>query len=241
MKYSYSRVDCFKQCPFKYKCRYIDRIKTLPNYDANNPLVLGTALHRGIETDVDTAIKEYYAHFPVITDDQINEAIKLEILIPKVKSVLPKGEHEVKVECENFVGYIDLLCEGNNTPLQDIYDFKYTSNTNRYSDSQQLHIYKYYKGNIGKLYYVFVPKVNIRQKKTETLFEFRQRLREKCEQTEITIKEVPYDYSKVQEFLDGIKNIETATEYPRKESGLCERFCEYYGICKLGVDYEIVE
>lgn len=136
-QYSYSRVDCFRQCPFKYKLRYIDKLKTLPNYDAANPLIVGTALHRGIETNVETAIKEYYASYPVITDDHINEAIKLEILIPKVKNLLPNGESEVKLECENFVGYIDYLCDSDDNILKDIYDFKYTSNANRYSDSQQ--------------------------------------------------------------------------------------------------------
>ena len=51
VKKSYSRVECFKQCPYKYKLKYVDEIKTLPNYDADNALHIGTMLHKAIETD----------------------------------------------------------------------------------------------------------------------------------------------------------------------------------------------
>ena len=238
-QYSYSRVDTYRQCAYKYKLRYIDKLKTLPNYDATNPLILGTALHRGLETDVETAVKEYLSYFPIITDEQIHEVIKLEILIPKAKAMLPDGESEVKIDCENFVGYIDLLCDSDDEMLKDIYDFKYTSNTNRYSDSQQLHLYKYFRKDANKLYYLFIPKINIRQKKTETLHEFRQRLRTECENAVIRKELVAYDPNKVREFFDSIDEIERTTEYVKNESRLCD-FCEYKELCKRGVDYDIV-
>ena len=239
-QYSYSRVDCFERCPYKYKLRYIDKLKTLPNYDADNALVLGTALHKGLETDVETAIKEYYSYFPIITDEQINEAIKLEILIPKAKALLPLGgKSEVKIDCENFVGYIDYLCEDSDNNSLSIYDYKYTGNANTYSYSKQLHIYKYYQNNVEKLYYVFIPKIKIRQKKTETLTEFRQRLRQTCENAEVAVKEVTYDPNKVNEFHELINQIESATEFPKNETRLCD-WCEYKEFCRRGVDYDIV-
>lgn len=49
MQWSHSRVECFEKCPFKFKMRYIDGITTDEPTDANNALVLGTALHTGIE------------------------------------------------------------------------------------------------------------------------------------------------------------------------------------------------
>lgn len=238
-KYSYSRVDTYCQCPYKYKLRYIDKLKTLPNYDATNPLILGTALHKGLETNVETAVKEYLSYFPIITDEQIHEVIKLEILIPKAKAMLPDGESEVKIDCENFVGYIDLLCDSDDKISKDIYDYKYTSNTNRYSDSRQLHLYKYYRKDAKRLYYLFIPKINIRQKKTETLHEFRQRLRAECEKAIIKKEEMTYDPNKVREFFDDIAKIESAKEYPKNETKLCD-YCEYKELCKEGVDYEIV-
>ena len=56
----------------------------------------------------------------------------------------------------------------------DLYDFKYSNNIDHYMESRQLHVYKYFferitGKHIRKMYFVFVPKVQIRQKKTETL------------------------------------------------------------------------
>ena len=48
-------------------------------------------------------------HIPIITDDHINEAIKLENLIPRAAKMIPKGEFEVKIATDDFIGYIDLL------------------------------------------------------------------------------------------------------------------------------------
>ena len=58
MKFSHSRVECFKNCPYQFKLRYIDEIETLDDYEANNPLTVGTALHTGIEKNIATAIKD---------------------------------------------------------------------------------------------------------------------------------------------------------------------------------------
>ena len=109
LQVSHSRIECFKSCRWKYKLRYIDKLKTYFNGEPDNPLVIGTALHIGIERDTDTAIKEYYSNYPVIDDRHIEEAIKLEYVIKQCKEILPEGLHEVKIESKEFVGYIDLL------------------------------------------------------------------------------------------------------------------------------------
>ena len=108
-KIGYSAISDFEKCPYKYRLRYIDNVEMLDEYDAADPLKIGTALHRGIETDVQTAITEYYNSYPVITDAHITEAIKLETMIPKVKAVIPEGQHEVFFEYGAFKGTIDLL------------------------------------------------------------------------------------------------------------------------------------
>ena len=114
MQVSHSRVECFEGCPYRYKLRYIDNYETLKPDNADNPLFLGTALHTGIEKDVNTAIKEYFAQYPIITDEHINEAIKLEYQIPRVKNILPQGDYEVQIKDEDFIGFIDLL-----VPIKD--------------------------------------------------------------------------------------------------------------------------
>ena len=78
--------------------QYLDGIGTNDPINSDNALVLGTALHTGIEKDVETAIDQYYMSYPVIDDSHINEAIKLEFLIPKAKAVLPSGEYEVEIK-----------------------------------------------------------------------------------------------------------------------------------------------
>ena len=193
-RFGYSAVSTFEQCPFRYKCQYLDGLKTLPNTDPANALIIGTALHTGIEADVETAVQQYFASYPIITDQHIDEEIKLRNVIPKVKEVIPDGLHEVRVVDKNFIGTLDLLVPTDDG-LYDLYDFKYSNNRDRYMESRQLHLYKYYyektTGNrIRDMYFVFVSKVQIRQKKTEDLFQFRQRLQAELDAVTVTVEPV---------------------------------------------------
>lgn len=262
MQVSYSRVSTWQKCPHQFKLRYIDGIETIFNCDPANPLTIGHALHTGIEKDVEAAIEEYYSAYPIIDDRHVIEAMKLEYLIPKVKAILPKGEHEVKIETPDFVGFIDLLvpkgymasnyiCNpyGETVELYDIYDFKYSNNVSSYMDSAQLHLYKYFfeLTNPGKrirnLYFVFVPKCQLRQKyqnktnpRDETTYEFRKRCMEDLESKEIQIERVYYDPNKVIEYLIATKQCIEDTEYMKNETRLCD-WCEYKDYCQKGIDY----
>ena len=252
----YSAVSTFENCPYQYKLRFIDNVEMLDEYEATDALKIGTALHRGIEIDVPTAIHEYYNSYPIITDAHITEAIKLETLIPKVKAVIPEGQHEVFFEYGEFKGTIDLLVpverpwvynteeqtgkEGTVEQLDgnwfDIYDFKYSNNIDRYLESPQLHIYKYFAEKalgikVRKLYFVFAEKTMIRQKKTEDLNQFRLRLKRTLEGAQVRIKEVSYDVNKVLEFMQNQVKILTCTDYIKTPSKLCD-FCEYQDFCE---------
>lgn len=280
MQTSYSRISTHEKCPYQYKLRYVDKLKTLPTDDPQSPLILGHALHTGIEKNVAAAVDEYYGAYPIIDDRHVTEAMKLEYLIPKVKAVLPEGEHEVKIETDDFVGYIDLLvqaklddihkevecdycknnlnCEhygtgycqnGNFDKWYDIYDFKYSNNVNSYMDSAQLHLYKYFfeLTNPGKrirnLYFVFVPKCNLRIKyknktnpRDETIYEFRNRCLEDLESKEIRVESVQYNPNKVIEYLTATKHCIEDTEYIKNPTRLCD-WCEYQLYCEKGIDY----
>lgn len=249
MQVSHSRIEQFEKCKYKFKLRYIDEIETIPNDDANNALILGTALHTGLEENVEEAIKQYYMSYPIITDEHVNEAIKLEYLIPKAKALIPKGENEVKLENDDFIGFIDLLSpatvfeRGVELPNQyDLYDFKYSNNINNYMESRQLHEYKYFFEllNPGKkirnMYFLFIPKVNIKQKKTEDLNQFRNRLQEELEKTEIKLVKIDYDYTKVIDFMFGIKRMLEEKNFEKNPGWLCN-YCEYKNYCQKGEDY----
>lgn len=248
MQFSYSRVDCFNNCNYLYKLRYIDKLKTYDDYDPLSALTLGTALHKGIETDVKTAIQEYFNSYPVISDKHIEEAIKLEYLIPQVKAILnnlfPNGKHEVKIETESFIGYIDYLY-----PIEDgtygIIDFKYSNSVDRYLESKQLHVYKYYvekvlKIKISKLGFIFIPKIAPRQKNNESLSQFRKRIVDTLKSKEILIKEIPYEESKVEAYLKNAIQITKSKDFPKNPTGLCN-FCEFKDFCINGNSLNIIE
>ena len=236
--FGYSAVSTFEQCPFRYKLQYLDGLKTLPTDDPANALVIGTALHKAIETDVDTAIQEYFNSYPIIDDLHINEEIKLRYLIPKVKEILPNGIHEVQVIDTNFMGTLDLLVPVTDTEF-DLYDFKYSNNWMRYMESRQLHLYKYYfeKMNPGKtirnMYFVFVPKVQIKQKKTEDIRQFRQRLLNELDKVEPKVEQVQYNPQKVIDHLEITQVIPQVTEYSKNPTRLCD-WCDYKKYCQEG-------
>jgi RecB family exonuclease len=244
MKFSYSRVSCFNTCPYQFKLRYIDKLQTYPSFDPQNALYLGTALHTGIEKDYAAARENYLANFPIIDDLQINELIKLEELIPKVKSILPAGECELEVNDDEFVGFLDRLVKTSEGHY-DLYDYKHSNNVDRYLESSQLHVYKHFYEKthpghvIDNLYFVFVPKTMIRQKKSEDLHQFRQRLLTTLGSMEVRIERVEFNFLKVMEYLASVESIKFAREYPKCPSRLCD-WCEFQSYCEKGETTNII-
>ena len=233
--FGYSAVSTFEQCPYKYRLQYIDGLKTLPPDDPANPLIIGTALHKALETDLDTAITEYFNSYPIISDKHIDEEIKLRYLIPKVKEILPDGIHEVQVIDHSFIGTLDLLVPVDKNTF-DLYDFKYSNNWMRYMDSRQLHLYKYYfeKDNpqkIRNMNFLFVPKVQIRQKKTESLIDFRKRLMKELHKVQPWLAPILYDPQKVIDHLELTQQIMQCQEYPKNHTRLCS-WCEFQRYCE---------
>jgi phage nucleotide-binding protein len=141
------------------------------------------------------------------------------------------------------MGTLDLLVPVGKDEF-DLYDFKYSNNWMRYMDSRQLHLYKYYfeKQNpqkIRNMYFLFVPKVQIRQKKTETIFDFRQRLLKELEKVEPKIEPVQYDPQKVIDHLEITQVIPQMTEYSKNPTKLC-LWCEYKNYCEKGEETDML-
>ena len=232
--------------------RYINQITTIPSDDPSSPLILGHALHTGIEQGTEAGVNEYLNAYPVITDLHINEQIKLEYWIPRVRKLIhPEAEFEVPLHDPDFTGFIDLLTPAlgfHDQPmpgLYDLVDFKYASSASRYAESEQLHLYKYYfeKLNPGKfirnLTYWVIPKVSIKQKSGEDLQEFRRRIEADLNRKEIQFVEVKYDPNRVINFLTGCKRCIEAKEFPEKHSYLCN-WCEYQEYCQRGEDWMLL-
>ncbi|GEO48485.1 AAA family ATPase [Companilactobacillus kimchii] len=222
-RYSYSRVDLWHKCPYHYKARYIDKLIEIPKLDANSPLILGHALHKGLESGEKAMEQDYFDSYPLITNDQVNEMMKLQILLPKVNDILDnfkdcKFQHEYPIITKDFIGFADLIItapDGTSTVI----DFKYSNHVENYLESGQLHLYKYYLEKLGfnikHLGYIFIPKTGIKQKQTESLYQFRKRLTEEVSKSKPELVPIKYDDMNVLYFQNTIKEIEAATEYPK--------------------------
>lgn len=261
MQVSHSRVETFNKCPFKYKMRYLDGLTTIPDDAPDNALYLGTALHTGIEIGVEEAIQQYYSNYPIITDDHINEAIKLEAMIPKAIKMLPEGQHEVLIDDSDFKGFIDLLVpvgtglnldclkDPSKEPYEfqafDLYDFKYSNNKQNYLDSDQLHLYKYFfeKNNplchIRNMYFLMVPKSKCKKIKGEDLNSYRQRLQLDLKTLTPELVPIQYDSNKVIRFLLETKSMLEADTYNQCKGFLC-KYCEFQAYCEKGEDYMLL-
>lgn len=239
----------------------MEGIDTIPNTDADNALILGTALHTGIEEGVEQALDFYKNSFPVLTDDHIHEMMKLEAMIPKAKAMLPPGgTFELPIGNADFIGFMDyLLPVGKGLKLDglitgedlnefeafDLYDFKYSNNAKNYAVSGQLHEYKYWYElthpghRIRNMYFLIVPKAKIRQKSTETLSQFRDRLQAALKDAEPTLMPVQYNPMKIVDFLTDVKHMVEATDFPKNPNHFCG-WCEYEEYCQKGWDYMLL-
>lgn|GEM_PF-394406 len=230
-QYSYSRVSLFNDCPYHYDIKYHQRLTEITKFDADNPLLIGSALHKGIEMDVKSAVQSYYDSFPVITDRIVEEAMKLEILIPKVKDFLEEYFdglefiHEYKIDHEDYIGYVDLIVKHPDGHC-DVIDFKYSNHVKNYVKSGQLHIYKHHLEqdgfNVKNLGYLFVPKTSVKLTKSEELHHFRKRLIKGVKSSEVKFLPIAYDQKHVEEFNQSIEKIEHTQDFSeRNTSGNC--------------------
>ena len=241
MHWSYSRLSCFASCPYQYYLRYYEKLETIPDTDAGNPLWLGLSIHKGVEENsVEAALEEYKSHYNVITDDNINWMMQIEYQLPRVLELLPKGgEHELEVKTDDFVGYIDYVCG------DTLFDFKFSNNVESYSQSPQLSLYKGFLEkvrpdiHIHHLKYVMIPKITIRQKKTETIQEFRSRLQSELEASDIKLVEVEYDPTSIPRFKECCQALSGVTAFPKNETPLC-KWCSYEPYCKRGIDWMLL-
>lgn len=242
MRFSYSNISTFSQCPYRWYLHYKQRLKTIPECNADNALWLGLGIHKGIECGVQAGIEEYKSHFNIITDEHLNWIMQLEYQIPRVIELLPEGgEHELAIDTPDYIGFIDYV-HGDT-----LYDFKFSNNIESYRASPQLSIYKYYLEQtrpdikINHLKYVFVPKIQIRQKKNETIQEFRNRLQEMLEASQIKIVEVEYDPDSIAQFQQCCQQLQTVDSFPKNPSKLCN-WCPYQKYCESNgeIDYMIL-
>lgn len=235
MRYSHSRVDLYNRCPYHFRIRYIDRLIEMPNLDnARNPLFLGSALHLGIETEsVEQGIEYYQNQYPVLTNEIVEESMKLNYWIPETIEFLKEQfgsnvKHEHKILTDGFIGFVDLIVY-NDDGTQSIVDFKYSNAIDNYRESGQLSLYKYYLEKDGydirDLYYLFVPKVNTKKQDKESIQQYRNRMMNEVKLEELSLVNIEYQDEHIEEFFKSIGKIENHTseweKNPKKQCFTC--------------------
>jgi hypothetical protein len=241
-------VECFEKCHYQFYLRYIKGLTTIIPPGADSPLIVGSAMHLGLEKGIDDMEKYYYDQYPVINDKHINEMIKLTILVEKALEVIQDLiqdkpiTFEYEIDFPEFKGFVDLTIHNKDSTV-DVYDFKYSNNIDHYLQSKQLHLYKYYLEKLGykvkRLGFIFIPKTSIRQKKTEDLYQFRKRLKETLSGMEVKVIEVDYDHQKVKDFFKSCSDIESEKIYEKAPSRLCS-WCEFQKYCEEEIDYMLL-
>lgn len=245
-QYSYSRVSSYLSCPYQYKCHYINGLRPIDDYAADNALIVGRAMHAAIEGDEDWA-EAYTRAICFASDESETELLKIEIMSEKVRNWLLEKFESVEFEREiktsdGFIGYVDCIAV-DTIGRRWILDFKY-SNSVYYLQSPQVHIYKNVVETttgekLDALAYVMIPKSIIRQKKTESVKQFRMRLIETCEASDIKIATVAYSAEAVSKFWADAKTMRSATKFPKNLNSLCD-YCDYKKLCKEGMDQMLI-
>lgn len=248
MNYSYSRISGYFTCARSWWHRYVNNTPTKKKIFADDALICGSAMHHCIQDGVDEGLSYYEKQFNnYIGDRHINEELKFIHFGTPLNDFFGEHQHEIKLKSDDgFVGFIDDYDETTKTVI----DFKY-SNNRSYLTSPQIHLYKYFGEQQGleidKLGFLFVPKVAIRQRKTETLDTFRERLMETMMSKTPEFIEIPYNEVKIYNFMrdkeiveDVYNNHSDEIEYfpcdPDKK--FC-RFCDYQYYCiiqKYGIN-----
>lgn len=241
---SFSRVSTYTQCPYKFKLLYKDGLETVFNCDSQNALVLGTAMHECVELGVDRAIENYISKYPVITDAIVDETIKLKALGKKLEDLVWEyGDPIFEVECQykGFLGYLDALVPAQNDHEWILFDFKYSNHVEKYAESPQIAVYKwlfehvYPDEKIVSAAYICVPKTQIRQKKTEDQYQFRQRLLTTLDDMQPQMVWVDCsEANALDTYADAIEMLQ-AEEYPKAPSKLCD-WCDFKEFCEKGND-----
>ena len=243
---SYSRVECYAKCPFQYRLKYRDELKTYPSYDPQDPLIVGNAFHMAIETSPEQSVEWYKNQYPIITDLHIEECMKLLKIAKLAKTIVmgmsagvtPIFEYGVYDEEYSWVGYMDCLIPRGNGRYT-LLDFKYASSVDRYTTSPQLAIYRHMLKRLGyeviDMYFLVAPKINIRRKKDESDEEFRRRLQDEIDSytaEDIHLIRPTIDGTKaVREYINLMKEIRNTDDFPRKQSNLCN-WCQYQRYCE---------
>ena len=246
--YSHSKISTFENCPYQYKLKYIDKIKV--DVPTTIECFMGDLVHRTLE--------KLYKDKKFMKEDSKEELLKFyeelwrkeysdNILIVKANQGLT-SENYKKMGAKFIGDYYDKYKPFDQLTILGLE----TQDRMTLPDGNQWHV------RIDKLacdddgnYYVCDYKTNARMKNQEEADEDRQLalysiwVKDKfkdAKSVKLVWHMLAFNKDAVsersdeqlkklqQDVCDKIKEIESATEFPRRQSGLCN-YCIYKSIC----------
>jgi len=244
--YSYSKIGTFKNCPYRFKLQYIDKIKT--QFNVTPALEKGSFLHYGIERflkgDLKQKINEF--KFTATSEEQKKDLFKQLKKILKGKNVqfyksfdelfieygfgLKFKENDVEVTEYNkyadIRGYIDLMFYDDFSESVNIIDHK----SGRFREDQD-------KLQVS-IYYLVAYKIFPNAEKFNLIFDFLEH------EKSVSITYTREDFQNILNFVkENLLKVENAKEFP-KITNFCN-WCPYFnegycnGISKEKMDFDL--
>lgn len=244
--YSHSKLSTFEQCPFRYKLRYIDKIK--PEIESTIEAHLGSITHEALEwlyTKVQhreiPTIDDLILRYSEIWEEKFNPNF---IIVKKEftdKDYFQKGiqflinyytlnhpfddntielEKKVLFELETgtkIIGYIDRLVHHKDKEEIEVHDYK----TANFLPPKE----KFEKDKQLALYSIAIKEIFGQEKKIKLVWHYL------AHGQRIEIQKTNEDLKKLKkETLDLIKKIESTKVFPYNQTRLCD-WCEYKSMC----------
>ncbi|MBT4258225.1 PD-(D/E)XK nuclease family protein [archaeon] len=244
--YSHSRLSTFEQCPYRYKLRYIDKIK--PEVEKSIEAHLGTCVHDTLEwlyievkkgkiPTIDDAItyysekwqNEFKPSFIIVkkeftAKDYFEKGVKFLLGYYVKHTPFQDGTLELEkrifiklTEEHKLIGFIDRLSYNKEKNRYEVHDYK-TANT---LPTQA----KMDEDRQLALYSIAIKELYGLEKEVALIWHYL------AHDTIIESFRTNEELSQLKEStINLIKTIETAMEYPTKKCILCN-WCEYKSMC----------
>ncbi len=248
-RYSHSKISTFEQCPYKFKLKYIDKIK--PTVEKSIEAHLGSSVHSALEELYSQILKnkileldEVLLHYTKEWQKEFSEEIAIprqrttaqdyfqkgvEFLINYYTSHAPFDDGTIELEKEIILplteeyeiwGFIDRLVFNKKTQEYEIHDYK-TSNS--LPDKEKIA-----SDRQLALYSIAIKEI-LKLPKTANIKLIWHYLAHNKKIESFRTEENLENLKK--EIIEIIKKIESTKEFPKCESMLCN-WCEYKDICK---------
>lgn len=263
MRFSHSRINCFKQCPKMFDYKYNQHLFRIDGDSTS--LILGKAFHRGIELgNVEELEKELDDNNDFLDENAETNKVIVLAMVEAFFNKFPHHnegnvKHEVEIKTEfggnEFIMYADAIVEepdglilreyktASRIDATYIDKLEFNDQISRYCLAIEQELGK----KVKKIEYYVAKKPLLRQKNGETLEQFRERLVEKITEDEDSIQYFELHRTKEQleeekeDLIHDMNVINNTKRYTKNLSACsCYGNCPYLNLCMKEKDAELL-